>query len=141
MSLTTELQLMLDTYSEDFRARDVQACLAFFDEDCKVITPRGVFRGRSQVEQLHEFWIENHTEREMQVQQIDSIGDHVYAIWRFRDQVPDAGTGQSKTFEGTALGVIRLDPDHGWLIVACSSNLDCQQADLPMELTPTKAVA
>ncbi|SDI71220.1 YybH family protein [Aliiruegeria lutimaris] len=142
MSLKTELQLMLDTYSEDFRARDVDACLAFFDEDCKFITPRGVFRGRSQVEQLHQSWIqENHAEREMQVQQIESIGNHVYAIWRFRDLVPDADTGKNAFCEGTALGVIRLDPDDGWLIVACSSNFDADQVVAPVAMTPAKAVA
>ena len=111
MSLKTELQLMLDTYSEDYRARDIEACLAFFDQECCFLTPRGVLQGKAQLGELHARWLaENRVDREMQVQQIASMGDHVYAIWRFRDRIAAPATGQGETCEGTALGIIRLDP-------------------------------
>lgn len=133
MSLKTELQFMLDTYCEDYRVRDVDACLAFFDEKCSFISQRGVLCGKVQVEKLHAAWIkENRVERKMQVQQIDALGSHVYAIWRFRDTIVDPETGQSEIQEGTALGVIRLDPDDGWLIVACSTNFDADQNHNPV---------
>ncbi len=142
MSLKNELQLMLDTYAEDYRARDLEACLAFFDENCRFITPRGVMDGKGQVEKLHRFWVsENRVEREMQVQQIEKMGDHVYAIWRFSDLIVDPASNESTIQKGTALGVIRLDPDDGWLIVACSSNADADVVRYPAEVTTPKSAA
>ncbi|MDV7141071.1 nuclear transport factor 2 family protein [Tropicimonas sp. TH_r6] len=142
MSLKNELQFMLDTYAEDYRARDLEACLAFFDENCRFITPRGVLDGKSQVEKLHQFWVSEHrVEREMQVQQIERMGDHVYAIWRFRDLIVDPASQESTVQKGTALGVIRLDPDDGWLIVACSSNADMDAFRYPTDLKQPKSAA
>ena len=141
MPLKNGLQLMLDTYSEDFLARDVEACVAFFDEDCRFITPRGVLQGRLQVEKLHNLWLqEGRVEREMAVQHVEALGPHLYAIWRFRDLMVDPATGQSDVQQGTALGVIRLDPDDGWLIMACSTNFDAEQA-FPPAAAPTRTTA
>ena len=117
MSIHDELQELMNTMAEAYRAGDAAGCASLFDQDGELYSPYAPpARGRAAIESLHQEWTPGGENKQLTVIDAGSSGDLAWCHTAYSEG--------DISGDGTSLSVLKRQANGQWLIRICMLNSD-----------------